>query len=79
MRKKAKRRKMEEKIRLNKRFYEKIAVEEAAKDFSHLAKFRIIDSKENIIIVIEETKKTPQLKEEFINYVLGLMKNKTIV
>jgi len=70
---------MEEKIRLSKNFYDKTAVDEAAKDFSHIARFRVVELKNDIIIAIEETKKTPNLKEEFTNYVLGLMKNKTIV
>lgn len=70
---------MEEKIRLNKKFYDKKAIEEAYRDFSHLANFRIVESKDDIIIAIEEIKKTPHLSEEFINYVLGLMKNKMIM
>ena len=70
---------MEEKIKLNKSFYDKKAVEQASKEFSHLANFRIVETKEDLIIAIDEITKTPHLKEEFTNYVLGLMKNKIII
>jgi len=74
-------------FRLNKKFYDIETAKEAAGDFSKICRCRIFDY-QNDDIVIELTPKgklerkkdgSLPLKEEFCNYVLGLMKNKTLV
>ena len=68
------------KIELNKKFYDLDAVKESLKDFNKVCNGTIANKK-----VIEITLKpkdkslTNILGYEFCNYVLGLMKNKTIV
>ena len=65
------------KIKLNKDFYNKGAIEEAMDDFKEVCKGKIIN--EDIEIELQPKEKTKNLKQEFCNYVLGLMKNKTMV
>ncbi|MGM5483868.1 MAG: HxsD-like protein [Nanobdellota archaeon] len=61
-------------IKLNNKFYSKEIIEEALRDFDELIEGKIIN--ESFEIKIVEKKEIPFLKEEFCNYVLGLMKNK---
>ena len=74
-------------FRLNKKFYDSGTVKEAAGDFSKTCRCRVFGH-QNDVLIIELTAKRKlerkkddrlPLKEEFCNYVLGLMKNKTLV
>ena len=62
------------KIKLNKKFYNKRAIKDALKDFSNICKGKIINDK--IEVMLSPKKKIENLKEEFCNYVLGLIKNR---
>jgi len=64
-------------FKLNKKFYNIEIVEEAFKDFKKVCKGRILNDKIEIELCPKGDIK--QLKEEFCNYVLGLMKNKTLI
>ncbi len=64
-------------IKLNNKFYDKEAIEEALNDFKGVCKGKILNK--DIEIELKPKEETKQLKEEFSNYVLGLMKNKTLV
>ena len=64
-------------LRLNNKFYSKEAIEEALKDFKEICKGRILN--DGIEVELEPKEEVKLLKEEFCNYVLGLMKNKTLV
>jgi hypothetical protein len=65
------------KIKLNNRFYDRTAVEEALRDFKKVCEGRILNDK--IEIELEPKEKLDCLEEEFCNYVLGLMKNKSLI
>ena len=65
------------KIRLNNKFYSKESVEEALKDFEEICKGNILS--DDIEVELKPKESVKQLKEEFCNYVLGLMKNKMLV
>ena len=60
------------KIRLNDKFYSKKAVEQALRDFKNLCEGKILN--DSIEIELTPKAKTEMIKEEFCNYVLGLMK-----
>ena len=64
-------------IKLNNKFYNKAIVEEALKDFNKVCSGRILN--DNIEIELKPKEDIKELKEEFSNYVLGLMKNKVLV
>ena len=64
-------------IILNNKFYNKEIVKVALKNFKGVCKGKILN--DNIDVKLETKEDTPKLKEEFCNYVLGLMKNKTLV
>lgn len=65
------------KIKLNNKFYDKKAVEEALDDFKKVCNGKIVNN--DIEIELEPKEKIENLQEEFCNYVLGLMKNKIMV
>jgi hypothetical protein len=65
------------KIKLNKRFYDEKAIREALNDFKEVCNGKILNDK--IEIELEPKEDIKVLKEEFCNYVLGLMKNKNAV
>ena len=65
------------KIKLNNKFYNKEAVEEALDDFKEVCQGRILNEK--IEVELEPKEETENLQEEFCNYVLGLMKNNVMV
>jgi hypothetical protein len=64
-------------IKLSNKFYRKEAVEEALRDFNEVCKGKIISNE--IEVELEPEENIENLKEAFCNYVLGLMKNKTLV
>ena len=64
-------------IKLNKEFYDKESVKEALKDFDGVCEGRILN--DSFEVELEPREETEQLKDEFCNYVLGLMKNRTVV
>lgn len=64
-------------IKLNKEFYDEESIGEALRDFDGVCEGRIID--DSIEVELEPKEEVEQLKEEFCNYVLGLMKNRTLV
>lgn len=68
------------KINLDKQFYDLGAVKESLKEFNRVCNGKIT-IKKNIEIVLKPKEKslTNILGYEFCNYVLGLMKNKTLV
>lgn len=65
------------KIKLNNKFYNKGIVEEVLNDFKEVCNGKIVNNE--IEIELEPKEDIKELKEEFCNYVLGLMKNKIIV
>lgn len=65
------------KLKLNKRFYNKGAVEEALNDFKAVCKGKVLNN--NIEVELKAKEDIKNLEEEFCNYVLALMKNKTLV
>ena len=65
---------------LNEKFYKDEAVREALNDFKDICKGRMErDEQGNFKIILIPKKETEKLKEEFCNYVLGLMKNELLV
>ena len=64
-------------LRLNNKFYNEKAVKEALNDFKDICKGKILNNR--MEIELEPKEEIKQLKEEFSNYVLGLMKNKGLV
>ncbi len=71
------------KIKLNNKLYNKTIVNEALNDFKEVCEGKILNSNSNnnkdIEIELNPKEDIQKLKEEFCNYVLGLMKNKVIV
>ncbi len=65
------------KIKLNKDFYDKMTIEEALRDFEEVCNGKILN--DDIEIELEAKEENKNLKQEFCNYVLGLMKNKIMV
>ena len=65
------------KIKLSKLFYDKAAVTEAIKDFKEVCSCNIIN--DSIEIVLHPKERVENIEEEFCNYVLGLMNNKTLI
>lgn len=65
------------KIKLNNKFYNKEVIEEALNDFKEVCHGKILS--EDIEVELKPKEDVEQLKEEFCNYVLGLMKNKMLV
>jgi len=64
------------KIKLNNKFYNKEAVEGALRDFKEVCEGKILN--DAIEIELKPKEDIGMLKEEFYNYVLGLMKNKML-
>lgn len=65
------------KIKLNNKFYSKDAVKNALKDFEEACDGKILNNE--MEVELKPKGKVENLQEEFCNYVLGLMKNKTMV
>jgi len=65
------------KLKLNNKFYNKKAIEEALDNFKEVCNGKILNK--DLEIELEPKEKIENLKEEFCNYVLGLMKNKILV
>ncbi len=63
------------KIKLNSKFYDKEVIEEALNDFGEVCSGKMTDDG----VELEPKEDVKNLEEEFCNYVLGLMKNKTLV
>lgn len=68
-------------VSFNKKFYSIDAVDEAIADFSEICRARVIENNDDKIVVELDSKQEfdAPLKEEFCNYVLGLLKNKGLV
>ncbi|MAG50268.1 hypothetical protein CL621_01345 [archaeon] len=65
---------------LNEKFYKKEAIKESLKDFKEVCEGKIErDEQGNFKIILIPKEETEKLKEEFCNYVLGLMKNELLV
>jgi hypothetical protein len=64
-------------LKLNRKFYDKGVVEEALKDFKDICYGNILNN--NLEIELKTKVKIADIKGEFCNYVLGLMKNKNLV
>jgi len=65
-------------IKFNKSFYKEDVITEAINDFKKVSTGKIIKKENNeIIIEIIPNEEHSNFKEEFSNYVLGLMKNNT--
>jgi len=67
-------------LRLNKNFYNAAAVKEALKDFQNLCKGVIVkDTPRFLEIRLQPVRaENKNLKDEFCNYLLGLMNNKYV-
>ena len=63
------------KIELNNNFYSKEAIEESLKDFKEVCEGKILNENIDVELDTEDEK----IKEEFCNYVLGLMKNNAFI
>lgn len=68
-------------ISLNKKFYDLKAIKESLGDFKQVCSGKVEMAKKEIKIVLLSRGGKPDntLGYEFCNYVLGLMKNKTLV
>ena len=64
-------------VKLNSKFYNLGAVKEALRDFREVCQGKILDNSIELELIPKEDIKN--LKDEFCNYVLGLMKNKMLV
>ena len=64
-------------IQLNNKFYKLDAIKNAFNDFKKICDGEILDNSFEIELNSKES--VENLKEEFSNYVLGLMKNNLIV
>jgi hypothetical protein len=62
---------------LNKKFYNIEAVKESLNDFKEVCNGKILN--ENIEVELIPKEEIANLEKEFCNYVLGLMKNKSMV
>ena len=67
-----------ESVKLNKNFYQIESINLAIKDFKEAAKIKIVEEKDYFIINIDPIENHPFLKEEFVNYVLGINKTKRV-
>ena len=65
------------KIKLNKDFYDPDAIQEALDKFADICSGTILNK--DIEVVLYNEHGVPMIKEEFCNYVIGLMKNKLTV
>ena len=70
---------MNETLKLNFEFYSEEALKKSINDFKEAAKISFEKEKNYFIIKIEPKDNTPNLKEEFANYVFGLTKNKRVM
>ena len=68
-------------IQLNKQFYDLNSVNESIQDFNEVCTGKIDDKSEHEIkvILMPKNEDIENLKYEFCNYVLGLMKNKNLI
>ena len=66
-------------VRLNKKFYDTGAVKETLNSFRGVCSGKVLESNDRIEVFLQPKKNVPMLKEEFCNYALGLMKNKSLV
>lgn len=64
-------------IKLNKSFYDKESIKDAIVDFKGICNGKILN--DNIEIELIQKEEVENLKEEFCNYVLGLMKNRALI
>jgi len=64
-------------INFNKNFYTVEVIKKAIQDYKRIASFSIKSDKKEIKVEIKNINLEPRdiIKEEFCNYVLGLMKN----
>jgi len=69
------------KIVLKRRFYDSGSIKEALKDFKEICSGKLSNKKNTIEIQLKAKNKEfkNNLDSEFCNYVLGLMKNKSLV
>jgi len=76
-----KKQKKANKIILKKSFYDLNSVKEALKDFKKVCESNVIIKKNSIEVILKPNKiyLENNLTNEFCNYVLGLMKNKSLV
>lgn len=65
-------------LKLSNKFYNMEAVKEALNDFKDVCDGRILSNDIEVELVSREEINEP-LEDEFCNYVLGLMKNKTLI
>jgi hypothetical protein len=61
-------------FKLNKNFYKEDSILKAISDFKDVSNITIIN-KDNDYFIIKTDKNIENLKEEFCNYVIGIMKN----
>ena len=64
-------------IRLNNKFYNGDAIKNALKDFKDICEGEILNNSFEIKLIPKEN--VENIKKEFSNYVLGLMKNDLMV
>jgi hypothetical protein len=65
------------KLRLSSDFYAKEAIDMAIEDFRHVCDCRVLDEAYEIELL--PTEPSEELAGEFANYVLGLMKNRSMI
>ena len=64
-------------VKLNNKFYNKEAIKKAIDDFEGVCDGKILNN--SIEIQLNPKEDIQEIKEEFCNYVLGLMKNKILI
>lgn len=68
-----------EEIYLNRDLYNIDAIKESIKDFNKLLSAEIKEEKRHFKITIKPKINSEDIKKEFCNYVLGVMKNRILV
>jgi hypothetical protein len=66
-------------IKFNSKFYDLDSIKESINDFKEICSGEAVNKNMEIIVTLNPRQDTPNLKNEFCNYVLGLMKNKCLV
>ena len=66
-------------IKLNKNFYNVSVIKETLNVFREICSGKVLESNNQIEVFLQPKQQEDLLKEEFCNYALGLMKNKSLV
>lgn len=67
------------KITLTSKIYDRESIEQALKDYAEVCEGRLVDDSFTVELLPKRGYEKEPVKEEFCNYVLGLMKNRGVV